>query len=80
MNPLDLASIPIIDCTAHIFRRPCLSVNPTAQMLQLATFLATGPQIYVDGLVVIDDKKKPIGRIDSKHIISNIIDIGTQSG
>ena len=28
------------------------------------------------GLVVIDDRKKPIGRIDSKHIISNIIDIG----
>ena len=28
------------------------------------------------GLVVIDDKKKSIGRIDSKHIISNIIDIG----
>ena len=45
-------------------------------MLQIATFLAIGPQIYADGLVVIDDKKKPIGRIDSKHIISNIINIG----
>ena len=76
MNPLDLADIPIIDAAAHIFRRPCLFVNPTAQMLQIATFLAIGPQIYADGLVVIDDKKKPIGRIDSKHIISNIIDIG----
>jgi predicted transcriptional regulator len=44
-------------------------------MLQIATFLAIGPQIYADGLVVTDGKKKPIGRIDSKHIIS-IIDIG----
>jgi predicted transcriptional regulator len=75
MNPLDLTDIPIIDAAAHIFRRPCLFVNPTAQMLQIATFLAIGPQIYADGLVVIDDKKKPIGRISSKHIISNIIDI-----
>ncbi|MGC2385188.1 MAG: hypothetical protein WA631_18995 [Nitrososphaeraceae archaeon] len=76
MNALDLANIPIIDAAAHIFRRPCLFVNPTAQMFQIATFLAIGPQIYADGLVVIDDKKKPIGRIGSKHIISNIIDIG----
>ncbi|MGA9845010.1 MAG: hypothetical protein WBQ25_22120 [Nitrososphaeraceae archaeon] len=76
MSPLDLADIPIIDAAAHIFRRPCLFVNPTAQMYQIATFLAIGPQIYADGLVVIDDKKKPIGRISSKHIISSIIDIG----
>jgi len=76
MNPLDLTDIPIIDAAAHIFRRPCLFVDPTAQMLQIATFLAIGPQIYADGLVVTDGKKKPIGRIDSKHIISNIIDIG----
>ena len=76
MKPLDLTDIPIIDAAAHIFRRPCLFVAPTAQMLQIATFLAIGPQIYADGLVVTDDKKKPIGRIDSKHIISNIIDIG----
>jgi CBS domain-containing protein len=76
MNPMDLADIPIVDAASHIFRRPCLFVNPTAQMLQIATFLAIGPQIYADGLVVIDDKKKPIGRIDSKHIISNIIETG----
>ena len=76
MSHLDLATVPIIDAAAHIFRRPCLFVDPTDKMLQIATFLAIGPQIYADGLVVIDDKKKPIGRIDSKHIISNIIDIG----
>jgi len=76
MRPLDLASIPIIDAAAHIFRRPCMSVNPTDQMLQIATFLAIGPQIYADGLVVIDGRKKPIGRISSKHIISNIIETG----
>ena len=48
-------------------------------MLQVATFLAIGPEIYVDGLLVIDDKvqrDKPIGRISSRHIISCILDFG----
>ena len=58
MSHLDLATVPIIDAAAHIFRRPCLFVDPTDKMLQIATFLAIGPQIYADGLVVIDDKKE----------------------
>jgi hypothetical protein len=48
-------------------------------MLQVATFLAIGPEIYVDGLLVMDDrvqKGKPIGRISSRHIISSILDFG----
>lgn len=71
-----LADIPIIDAAAHIFSRPCLVVNPTSNMLQIATFLAIGPQIYADGLVVVDESKKPIGIIGSKHIIFNIINTG----
>lgn len=68
-----LADIPIKDAASHIFRRPFLFVNPTAPMMQIATFLAIGPQIYVDGLVVINESKQPVGRISSKHIIFNII-------
>ena len=48
-------------------------------MLQIATFLAIGPQIYVDGIIVIDDKVqrgRPVGRISSKHIISSVLDSG----
>ena len=75
-NYHDLLGIPIKHAASHIFRRPYLFVNPTAHMLQIATFLAIGPQIYVDGLVVINENKKPIGRISSKHIISNILRIG----
>jgi CBS domain-containing protein len=70
---MDLADIPIKDAAAHIFRRPFLFVNPTAPMMQIATLLAIGPQIYVDGLVVINESKQAIGRISSKHIIFNII-------
>jgi CBS domain-containing protein len=67
------ADIPIKDAASHIFRRPFLFVNPAAPMMQIATFLAIGPQIYVDGLIVVNESKKPIGRISSKHIIFNII-------
>src|SRR6478609_684693 len=70
----DLLDIPIKDAAAHIFRRPYLFVDLTAHMLQIATFLAIGPQIYADGLVVINNKtKNPVGRISSKHIILNIL-------
>jgi len=75
-NHQDLLDIPIKDAATHIFRRPYLFVNPTSHMLEIATFLAIGPQIYVDGLIVIDENNKPIGRIGSKHIILNILKTG----
>ena len=75
-----LLDIQIKDAAPHIFRRPFLFVEPNTRMLQIATFLAIGPQIYVDGVIVIDDDKvqrgRPVGRISSKHIISNILDSG----
>jgi len=74
-----ISDIPIKNAAPHIFTRPYLSVEPNTPMLQLATFLAIGPQIYVDGLVVISENEKgqrirPVGRIDCKHIISNLLD------
>ena len=74
-----LLDIQIKDAAPHIFRRPFLFVEPNTRMLQIATFLAIGPEIYIDGLIVIDDKVQrgsPIGRISSKHIISSILDFG----
>lgn len=75
-----LLDIQIKDAAPHILRRPFLFVEPNTRLLQIATFLAIGPQIYVDGVIVIDDDKvqrgRPVGRISSKHIISNILDSG----
>ena len=56
----------------QIFKRPALSISPDTLLPQVATFLAIGPQIYVDGLVVTAGKE-PVGRISSKHILQNII-------
>lgn len=57
----------------HIFRRPLLFVAPSDSVLQAATFLAIGPQIYVDGLVVIKGSTLA-GRIGgyslAKHLLN----------
>ena len=74
-----ISDIQIKNAAPHIFRRPFLFVEPNTRMLEIATFLAIGPQIYVDGLIVVSDNDKgqrtrPVGRIGCKHIISNILD------
>jgi len=60
------------DSVPQIFKRPYLSVPPDSTLRQIAPFLAIGPQIYVDGLVVIEAERL-IGRISSKEILLTII-------
>ena len=64
--------ITLRDCVPQIFKRPYLSVLPDSTLMQIAPFLAIGPQIYVDGLVVVEGER-PIGRIGSKQILLTII-------
>jgi CBS domain-containing protein len=63
----------IREAVPHIFRRPVLSVEPHDSLLKAGTFLAIGPQIYVDGLVVLDGTS-PVGRIGGKSIIKHILE------
>ncbi|HEX2013983.1 MAG TPA: CBS domain-containing protein [Nitrososphaera sp.] len=63
---------PISDVVPHIFKRPVLSVSQADRLLQAGTFLAIGPQIYVDGLVVLDGQKL-VGRIGGQHLIQYIL-------
>lgn len=63
---------PIGDVVPHIFKRPVLQVSPGDSLLQVGIFLAIGPQIYVDGLAVLDGQK-PVGRIGGQHIIQYIL-------
>ena len=64
--------MPISDIVPHIFKRPVLSVKPEDSLLYVGTFLATGPQIYVDGLVVVHNQK-PVGRIGGQHLAQHIL-------
>lgn len=64
--------VAIRDSVPQIFKRPYLSVLPNTTLMQIAPFMAIGPQIYVDGLVVLEGEK-PIGKISSKQILLAII-------
>ncbi|HEX7032968.1 MAG TPA: CBS domain-containing protein [Nitrososphaera sp.] len=72
---MQLAEIerPIFDAVPHIFKRPLLSAGPSDPLLQVATFLAVGPQIYVDGVVVLDNQKVVVGTIGGRQIIEHIL-------
>jgi predicted transcriptional regulator len=64
--------VAIRDSVPQIFKRPYLSVLPNTTLMQIAPFMAIGPQIYVDGLVVLEGEK-PVGKISSKQILLAII-------
>jgi predicted transcriptional regulator len=63
---------PIFDIVPHIFKRPLLSASPSDPLLQVATFLAIGPQIYVDGVVVLDNHRV-VGIVGGRNIIEHIM-------
>ena len=65
-------SITISSVVSHVFRRPYVSVPPDTPLLVLGTYLATGHQIYVDGLIVARDKKLA-GRIGGQHILDCLL-------
>ena len=64
--------IALRDAVPQVFNRPYLSVLPDSTLMQIAPFMAIGPQIYVDGLVVTQGER-PIGIISSKQILISII-------
>jgi hypothetical protein len=66
------STVTINRVLGHVFRRPYLSIPPETPFLQLGTFLATGYQINVDGLIVAIDKKL-VGRISGKHILDHLL-------
>jgi predicted transcriptional regulator len=64
--------ITINSVLSHVFRRPYVSVSPDTPLLELGTYLATGHQIYVDGLIVARDRKLA-GRIGGQHILDCLL-------
>lgn len=68
----DPSTVTINRVLGHVFRRPYLSVPPETPFLELGTFLATGYQINVDGLIIAIDKKL-VGRISGKHILEQLL-------
>ena len=48
----------VIDVLPHIFERPFLFVYSNIKMAELATYLAIGPQIYADGMLVFQQQEE----------------------
>jgi CBS domain-containing protein len=65
-------SVTVRKAAPQIFRRPLLFVGPDDPMLQVATFLATGLRLYVDGLVVLDGERLA-GRIGGRALSDHIL-------
>jgi CBS domain-containing protein len=62
-------------------KRPFLFVYPDTKLLEVIAFLAIGPEIYVDGVIVISEKdhngkkiRTPVGRIGGKNILSSMLE------
>lgn len=62
----------IYNIISHVFRRPYLSVLPDTPFPQLVTYLATGHQVLVDGLIVAEDRKL-VGMIGGKEILEFLV-------
>jgi CBS domain-containing protein len=58
----------------HIFNRPFIPIVIDTPLYQFSVFLAIGPEIYVDGLVVLDrSNQHVVGRIGCKNILSHLL-------
>jgi CBS domain-containing protein len=80
---------PVSKLFPDLFERPILFVHSDTKLIELTSYLAIGPQIYADGLLVMEQsgdrkqhnfqgesgiaRRRVIGQLGSKHIISHII-------
>ena len=80
---------PVSQLFPDLFERPILFVHSDTKLIELTSYLSIGPQIYADGLLVMEQpgdrkqhnfqgksgiaRRRVIGQLGSKHIISHII-------
>jgi CBS domain-containing protein len=82
MNVADqLARLKVEDVFNDSAKRQFLHVYPNTKLLEVVTFLAIGPEIYVDGVVVVDeenlDGKKiqtPVGMIGGRNVMRSMLE------
>ena len=68
----DIENVTIRSVLFQAFRRPYVSVSPDTPLVELGTYLSTGHQIYVDGLIVAQENKLA-GRIGGQHILDRLL-------
>ena len=64
----------VVDVFPHIFKRPFIPIVLDTPLYQFSVFLAIGPEIYVDGLVVLEKtNQQVVGKLGSKNILSHLL-------
>jgi len=53
-----LAKLKVKEVFNDSTKRPFLFVYPDKKLLEITTFLAIGPEIYVDGVVVVTEESR----------------------
>ena len=82
MNVTDqLARLKVKEVFNDSAKRPFLFVYPDTKLLEVTTFLAIGPEIYVDGVVVVTEEshngkkiQTPVGMIGGKNVLRSMLD------
>jgi predicted transcriptional regulator len=67
-----LLDTPVKDAAPHIFERQFLFLSPDTKLFQVATFLIPAIELYIDGIVMVKEKK-PIGMLASRSVLSTIL-------
>ena len=64
----------VVDVFPHIFKRPFIPIVLDTPLYQFSVFLAIGPEIYVDGLVVLEkNNQQVVGRLGCRNILSHLL-------
>lgn len=64
----------VVNVFPQIFKRPFIPVVLDTPLYQFSVFLAIGPEIYVDGLVVLEkNNQQVVGRLGCKNILSHLL-------
>jgi CBS domain-containing protein len=76
-----LAKLKVKEAFNDSAKRPFLFVYPKTNLLEIITFLAIGPEIYVDGVVVVTEEshngkkiQTPVGMIGGRNVLRYMLE------
>jgi CBS domain-containing protein len=76
-----LAKLKVKEVFNDSAKRPFLFVYPDTKLLEITTFLAIGPEIYVDGVVVVTEESRngkkiqtPVGMIGGRNVLRYMLE------
>jgi len=74
-GPEEIIDLPIKDVLPNISEKAKVYLPPSIPLKNAATFLIPLRELYVSGIVVMEDNKF-VGRISARHILQKVLDVG----